>query len=172
MRKQRKHKEKNQEQVIGEIHIKSKYELFGVKQKEDEDEKVISIEEIEKIKKFLSFAIRNFRKRFFDVYRTETDNFPKSEFSSELLKINSDFFKSGKTFSADELEKEVIKLLDAVKEKRERGQIISISATISVRNEDILLILTKMEKVKKKGGKLVEIWSSVAFLIKAVEITN
>ncbi|MFZ8801503.1 MAG: hypothetical protein ACO2PO_00710, partial [Candidatus Calescibacterium sp.] len=65
-----KNKEKTgeQEQVIGEIHIKSKYELFGVKQKEDEDEKVISIEEIEKIKKFLSFAIRNFRKRFFDVY--------------------------------------------------------------------------------------------------------
>jgi translation elongation factor EF-1alpha len=66
----------------------------------------------------------------------------------------------------------VIKLLDAVKEKRERGQIISISATISVRNEDILLILTKMEKVRKKKDKLVEIWSSVAFLIKAVEITN
>jgi hypothetical protein len=65
-----------------------------------------------------------------------------------------------------------MKLLDDVKEKREKGQIISISATISVRNEDILLILTKMEKVKKKKGKLVEIWSSVAFLIKAVEITN
>jgi hypothetical protein len=30
----------------------------------------------------------------------------------------------------------------------------------------------KEKKVRKKKDKLVEIWSSVAFLIKAVEITN
>jgi hypothetical protein len=93
-RKQRKYKEKNQEQVIGEIHIKSKYELFGVKQQQEQDDELQAFreEDIEKAKKFLSFAIQNFRKRFFDVFRIETENFRKSEFDSELLKINSNFF--------------------------------------------------------------------------------
>jgi len=37
--KKDKNKEKTgeQEQVIGEIHIKSKYELFGVKQQQDDE---------------------------------------------------------------------------------------------------------------------------------------
>jgi hypothetical protein len=171
-----KNKEKTgeQEQFIGEIHIKSKYELFGVKQQQKQDDELQAVreEDIEKAKKFLSFAIHNFRKRFFDVFRIETENFEKTEFSSELLKINSDFFSSGKTFSADELERELIKLFDNIKEKIKQGQIFSFSLTIDVRKEDILLILSKLESVKRKRKYDVETWEGVAFLIKAVEITN
>jgi hypothetical protein len=91
-------KRKNQDQVIGEIHMKSKYELFGVKQRQEQDDELQAVrdENIEKAKKFLSFAIQNFRKRFFDVFRIETENFRKSEFDSELLKINSNFFQFSK----------------------------------------------------------------------------
>jgi hypothetical protein len=87
MRKDKK-KEKTgeQEQVIGEIHIKSKYELFGVKQQQDDELQAVREEDIEKAKKFLGFAIHNFKRRFFDVFRIETENFEKTEFSSELLK--------------------------------------------------------------------------------------
>jgi len=94
-KKQQKHREKNQEQFAGEIHIKSKYELFALKQQQEQDDELqeISLEDIEKAKKFLSFAIQNFRRRFFDVFRIETENFRKSEFDSELLKINSNFFQ-------------------------------------------------------------------------------
>ena len=167
-------KEKGKEEgetFVGEIHIKSKYELFGVKQQDDDELQAVKEEDIEKAKKFLSFAIQNFRKRFFDVFRIETENFEKTEFASKLLKINSDFFTSGKTFSADELEQELIKLFDNIKEKiRKQGQIFSLSLTIDVRKEDILLILSKLESVKRK--RKVETWEGVAFLIKAVEITN
>jgi hypothetical protein len=165
---------KEQEQFIGEIHIKSKYELFGVKQQQEQDDELQAVreEDIEKAKKFLSFAIHNFKRRFFDVFRIETENFEKTEFSSELLKINSDFFSSGKTFSADELERELIKLFDNIKEKIKQGQIFSFSLTIDVRKEDILLILSKLESVKRKRKYDVETWEGVAFLIKAVEITN
>jgi len=89
-----------------------------------------------------------------------------------LLKINSDFFSSGKTFSANELEQELIKLFDNIKEKVKQGQIFSFSLTIDVRKEDILLILSKLESVKRKRKYDVETWEGVAFLIKAVEITN
>jgi hypothetical protein len=44
--------------------------------------------------------------------------------------------------------------------------------TIDVRKEDILLILSKLESVKRKRKYDVETWEGVAFLIKAVEITN
>jgi len=172
MRKDKsKEKTGEQEQFIGEFHIKSKYELFGVKQQQGQDDdelQAVREEDIEKAEKFLSFAIQNFRKRFFDVFRIETENFEKTEFSSDLLKINSNFFSSGKTFSANELEQELIKLFDNIKEKIKQGQIFSFSLTIDVRKEDILLILSKLESVKRK----VETWERVAFLIKAVEITN
>ena len=82
-----KEKEKTKEEgetFVGEIYVKSKYELFGVKQKEDEDEKVISIEEIEKIKKFLSFAIRNFRKRFLMCIGLKRIIFRKANFQASF----------------------------------------------------------------------------------------
>jgi lipopolysaccharide export LptBFGC system permease protein LptF len=163
--------EENKEQFIGETHIKSKYELFGVKQQQDDELQTISIEDIEKAKKFLSFAIQNFRKNFFEVYRIETENFPKSEFDSEFLKINSDFFSSGKTFSKNEIEREVEKLLDIVKGKLVEGQRFSLSWAIDSK-EYILLILSKVEKTERKRRYEKEIWTQVAFLIKAVEITN
>lgn len=91
-----KEKEKTKEEgetFVGEIYMKSKYELFGVKQQQEQDDELQAVreEDIEKAKKFLSFAIHNFKRRFFDVFRIETENFKKTEFSSELLKINSDF---------------------------------------------------------------------------------
>jgi hypothetical protein len=168
-----KDKEKEEgETFVGEIYVKSKYELFGVKQQQDDEIQAVREKDIEKAKKFLGFAIHNFKMRFFDVFRIETENFEKTEFSSELLKINSDFFSSRKTFSANELEQELIKLFDNIKEKVRKGQIFSFSLTIDVRKEDILLILSKLESVKRKRKYDVETWEGVAFLIKAVEITN